>query len=100
MQLSTITLEGHTEQEMKKETAVELGNKERNRIKRAASVARCRGEEAEVRNADRIRASRSSPRERGCYFGRQKGRESRQPLHGVTASSHLGFATSPSQPWP
>lgn len=30
MQLSTITLEGHTEQEMKKETAVELGNKERN----------------------------------------------------------------------
>lgn len=40
-ELSTRTLEGHTEQEMEKETAVEE-NRERNQIKCAASVAHCR----------------------------------------------------------
>lgn len=39
-ELSTRTLEGHTEQEMEKETAVEE-NRERNQIKCAASVAYC-----------------------------------------------------------
>lgn len=40
-ELSTRTLEGHVEQEMEKETAVEE-NKERNQIKCAASIAHCR----------------------------------------------------------
>lgn len=40
-EVSTRALEGHAEQEMEKETAVEE-NRERNQIKCAASVAHCR----------------------------------------------------------
>lgn len=87
--LSTVTLEGRIEQEMKKESPVQLENRERNWKKWAASLPTAAGRGQRMESTDWVHASRSWQRMRLLFQG-GKDREE---------DSHFGPRGSPSLPW-